>query len=234
MASVVSRAACEVEKDNMCTVCMDCIPEKNQCERPCGHMMCVSCDAAWRSRGKIEEIKMNHNCKKSKEKMSIYMTVSNCPSCRRKDSPYDYRSKLSMFHEIQFLTRTLYISGIRVPIPYQAPRLNDMEEAVTPPAPAPLLRRIDVFTPYIPTASSPVAAVAPVVTPVVTPVVAVAAPVAAELPPIPPSSQSTGICCLKVQRIGACYTTRTKLKCARCQRFLCRSCRGSGCVCQSL
>jgi hypothetical protein len=51
--------------------------------------------------------------------------------------------------------------------------------------------------------------------------------------PVAPSSQSTGICCHRAQRLGACYTTRTKLRCSLCNRFLCRSCRGSGCVCQS-
>jgi hypothetical protein len=224
MATVVSRAACEVEKDNMCTVCMDCILEKNQCERPCGHMMCAPCDAAWRSRGKIEEIKMQRKDKKGKEKISIYMTVSNCPSCRRKDSPHDYhsRSKVSLFHEIQMLTRTLHMSGIRVPIAYQASQLTELEEAVTP---VPLLRRIiDVFTPYIPPHVPPVP-VAPVPAPVPAPIISMS---------IPPPSQATGICCRRMQQIGECNTTRTKLRCGACQRFLCRSCRGDGCVCQSL
>jgi len=231
MASVMSRAACEVkkekekkEKDNMCTVCMDTILEKDQCERPCGHMMCATCDASWRSRGKIEEIKMQRTDKKSKEKISIYMTVSNCPSCRRKDSPYDYhtRTKVSMFHEIQFLTRTLYLSGIRVPIAYQPPQLNELEEAVTPPPP--LLRRIiDVFSPYIPPIAPPIApTIAPTIAPPIAPIISMS---------IPPLSQATGICCRRAQRNGDCHTTRTKLKCARCNRFLCRSCRGTGCVC---
>ena len=201
---------------------MECVSEKNQCVRPCGHMMCAPCDASWQSRGRIQEFKMQRKDKKSKEKISIYMTVSNCPSCRRKDVPHDYhgRSKVSMFHEIQFLTRTLYLSGV-VPMAYQPPQFTELEEVpvvtpvplmqrimdiLTPPAP-PVLRRADAFTPYIPPAQTPVA-----------------------LPPIPPSSQSTGICCHRMQRIGACHTTRTKLRCGACQRFLCRSCRAS-CVC---
>jgi len=227
MATVTSgvSAACaaakekeEKEKDNVCTVCMECIPEKNQCVRPCGHMMCAPCDAAWQSRGRIEEFKMQRKDKKSKEKIMVYMTVTNCPSCRRKDVPQDYhsRSKLSMFHEIQMLTRTLHLSGVRVPMVYQAPRFSELEEVpvVTPP---PVLRRlIDVFTPYVPPVpvAPPVAPVAPVIS-------------------IPPPSQAAGTCCRRMQQIGVCHTTRTKLRCAACQRFLCRSCRGSGCVCQS-
>jgi len=209
MATLVTGAA-EAKEDSTCTVCMDCVSEKNQCLRPCGHMICAPCDAAWQSRGRIQEFKMQRKDKKSNEKISIYMTVSSCPSCRRKDVPHDYhgRSKVSMIHEIQFLTRTLYLSGISAPFTYQPPAFSELEEVpvITTP-PVPIMQRImHVITPYIP----PVAV--------------------AGLPPVPPSSQTTGICCRRVQ-IGACYTTRTKLKCGRCNRFLCRSCRGSGCVC---
>jgi hypothetical protein len=223
MATLVAGPACvedvkEKEIDNTCTVCMECVPEKYHCVRPCGHMMCASCDAAWQSRGKIEEFKMQHKDKKG-DTMMVYMTVSNCPSCRRKDAPHDYRnrSKLSMMHEIQFLTRTLYLSGIRVPISYES-KFNEMDETsvITTP-PLPLIRRMDVFTPYVP----PVVRV-PVMPPAMT------------LPPVPPASHATGICCRRVQRVGECYTTRTKLRCSACTRFLCRSCRGGGCVCQSL
>ena len=158
------------------------------------------------------------------------MTVSSCPSCRRKDEPHDYhsRSKVSMFHEIQFLSRTLYLSGIRIPMTYVS-QFNEMTEAtvVTTPPP-PLLRRLtDVFSPYVP---------APAAAPVAAPVAAFASVsqnhVISGLPPVPPSFQTTGICCRRRQ--GMCHTTRTKLKCSACNRFLCRSCRGSGCVCHSL
>jgi hypothetical protein len=209
--------------DNTCTVCMECVSEKNQSRRPCGHMMCVSCDSTWRSRGKIEEIKMQRKDNKSKEKISIFMTVSNCPSCRRKDTPHDYhgRSKVSMFHEIQFLTRTLYMSGIHVSMMYTPPAINEMNEVAvvtTPPVvrrpdiftppPVPVLRRADAFSPYIPPVT-----VSPVSIPI-------------------PSANVSGTCCRRVQRLG-CYTTRTKLKCGDCNRFLCRSCRGTGCVCRT-
>ena len=231
MASVLSgsaTAACEIakekESDNMCTVCMECIPEKIQCKRPCGHMMCASCDVAWQSRGKIEEFKMQRKDKKSKENIMVYMTVSNCPSCRRKDAPHDYhgRSKVSMFHEIQMLTRTLYLSGIRAPMSY-ASKFNQMDEttAVTPPpppvhrpdifTPPPVLRRADAFDPYIPPM--------PPMPFINTPVFVFAT-----------TTQTSGICCRRVQ---GCNTTRTKLRCVSCQRVLCRSCRGTGCVCQS-
>jgi len=227
VSSAAAKEEKEIEIDNVCTVCMECIPEKNQCVRPCGHMMCAPCDAAWQSRGRIEEFKMQRKDKKSKEKIMVYMTVTNCPSCRRKDVPQDYhgRSKLSMFHEIQMLTRTLHLSGVRVPMVYQAPRFSELEEVpvVTPP---PLLRRIiNVFTPYIPPVPpAPVAPVPVAPVPVAAPVISLS---------IPPPSQATGTCCRRMQQVGVCYTTRTKLRCAACQRFLCRSCRGSGCVCQS-
>ena len=233
----------EKEKEDTCTVCMEITLEKNQCTRPCGHMMCATCDVAWQSRGKIQEFKMQRQDKKDKENIMVYMTVSSCPSCRRKDEPHDYRSrsKVSMFHEIQFLTRTLYLSGIRIPMTY-ASQFNEMNEAtvVTTPPP-PLLRRLtNVFSPYVPSApvASPVAApfAAPVAAPVAAPFAAVASVsqnhVISGLPPVPPSFQTTGICCRR--REGMCYTTRTKLKCSACNRFLCRSCRGSGCVCHSL
>jgi len=226
----------------MCTVCMESTTEKNQCTRPCGHMMCATCDAAWQSRGKIQEFKMQQKDKKHKENIMVYMTVSSCPSCRRKDEPHDYhsRSKVSMFHEIQFLSRTLYLSGIRIPMTY-ASQFNEMNEATVVTTPPPLLRRlfIDVFSPYVP---APVAApvAAPVSAPASVPAAAAAAAAASVsqnsfisgLPPVPPSFQTTGICCRRRQ--GQCYTTRTKLKCSACNRFLCRSCRGSGCVCHSL
>lgn len=227
MATLVSGAACvataAAEKDNTCTVCMDCIPEKNQCVRPCGHMMCAPCDASWQSRGRIQEFKMQRKDKKSKENIMVYMTVSNCPSCRRKDVPHDYhgRSKVSMFHEIQMLTRTLYLSGVVLPMAYQPPPFTEMEEVpvvVTPPPP-PLMQRImNVISPYIPPAPVPVLAQVPVLR------------VPAAMPPVP--SQTSGTCCRKVHRLG-CHTSRTKLRCGACNRFLCRSCRGTGCVCQS-
>jgi len=188
-----------------CTVCMDNIQEKNQCVRPCGHMMCVTCDAAWRSRGKIEEVKLK---KVNKEKFSVYITSSCCPMCRRKDEPKDYqtRSKDSLFHEIQFLTQTLYYYGIKNPMSYKPPQVT-----IETPAPLPQVHHV---TPYIPD---------DVFVPGVAPVAAVAAVA---------SSSASGTCCRKVHRLG-CYTTRTKLRCDACQRFLCRSCRGTGCVCQS-
>ena len=202
-----------------CTVCMDSIDMKNQCVRACGHMMCVLCDASWRSRGVIEEVKMK-KVNSTQEKFSVYITSSCCPMCRRKDEPKDYqsRSKDSLFHEIQFLTQTLYLCGVKTPILYKPPQ-------VTIETPVPHVQHV-VVTPYIP--DGPV--VAPVAMPVVAPVVAqVVAPVV----PIPPSSQATGICCRRVERLGECHTTRTKLRCDACQRFLCRSCR-HWCVCQFL
>jgi hypothetical protein len=224
MATVISGAASvmdveekEKEKENnTCTVCMESILEKNKCVRPCGHMMCAPCASAWQSRGRIQEFKMQH--KKNKENIMVYMTVSNCPMCRRKDEPHDYRSrsKTSMIHEIQFLTRTLYLSGIRVPMSYDSQFTEVDETAVVTTPPAPLLRRLDVFSPYVPPA----------------PVAPIAAPVTALHVPNPVTgfpSQSTGICCRR--RMGQCYTTRTKLRCTLCHRFLCRSCRGSGCIC---
>jgi hypothetical protein len=231
MATVnsVGTAACVEEKEKeeeTCTVCMECVPAKNKSVRPCGHMMCAPCDAAWRSRGKIKEFKMQRKDNKTKGTIMVYMTVSNCPSCRRIDEPHDYRgrSKTSMFHEIQFLTRTLYLSGIRIPMTY-ASQFNEMDEAavtVTPPpppvrrpdifTPPPVMRRlIDVFSPYVP--------------------LPVVAPVAPPLPAPPASLPTSGTCCRRRQ--GLCHTTRTKLRCGACNRFLCRSCRGSGCVCQS-
>jgi hypothetical protein len=233
MASVISvESACVMEKEEekekekekeeeTCSVCMDSTLKKNQCVRPCGHMMCAPCDAAWKSRGKIQEFKMQRTDKRGKENIMVYMTVSNCPSCRRKDEPHDYRgrSKVSMFHEIQFLTRTLYLSGIRMPMTY-ASQFNEMDEAavtVPPPVrrpdiftPPPVMRRVmDVFSPYVPAPVAPVASAASV----------------------PASAPTSGTCCRRRQ--GVCHTTRTKLRCGVCNRFLCRSCRGSGCVCQS-
>jgi hypothetical protein len=220
--------------DNTCTVCMECVSEKNQSRRPCGHMMCVSCDSVWRSRGKIEEIKMQRKDNKSKEKISIFMTVSNCPSCRRKDTPHDYhgRSKVSMFHEIQFLTRTLYMSGINVSMMY-TPAINEMNEVTvtTPPPvvrrpdiftppPVPVLRRANAFSPYIPAVT------------VINPPVVAHTPIESAFASLPSSAHVSGTCCRRVQRLG-CYTTRTKLKCGDCNRFLCRSCRGTGCVCRT-
>ena len=226
MATVISglSAVAETEKDNTCTVCMECVPEKKQCVRPCGHMMCAPCDASWQSRGRIQEFKMQRKDKKSAENIMVYMTVSNCPSCRRKDVPNDYhgRSKVSMFHEIQMLTRTLYLSGVVVPMAYEPPQYAELEQVpvtppvplmqrimniITPPAP-PVLRRADAFAPYIP----------------------LLVPAPPVLSQVPPSSQATGICSRRMQRLGACHTTRTKLRCTDCQRFLCRSCR-HWCVC---
>ena len=166
-----------------CAVCMECVPDENKSVRVCGHMMCVTCDASWRSRGKIEEIKITKN----KTNCSVYITVSGCPMCRRKDVPSDYmsRSKDSLFHEIQFLTKTLYNYGIKTP------SSTDVETVTTPHA---------LVTLYIP------------------------------LPA--PTHMASGICCRKVQGLG-CYTTKTKLRCGSCNRFLCRMCRGT-CVCQNL
>jgi hypothetical protein len=198
-----------------CSVCMDNIDEKNQCVRPCGHMMCVLCDASWRSRGVIEEVKMK-KVNSSQEKFSVYITSSCCPMCRRKDEPKDYqsRSKDSLFHEIQFLTQTLYYCGVKTPISYKPPQVT-----IETPAPLPHVQHA-VVTPYIPDAVQVVAPVAAqvaaqVVAPVVAPVV---------------SSSTSGTCCRKVHRLG-CHTSRTKLRCGACNRFLCRSCRGTGCVC---
>jgi hypothetical protein len=187
-----------------CSVCMDNIDEKNQCVRPCGHMMCVTCDASWRSRGKIEEVRLK-KVNSTTEKFSVYITSSCCPMCRRKDEPKDYqsRSKDSLFHEIQFLTQTLYYYGVKNPIVYKPPQ-------VTTPAPLPHVQHA-VVSPYIPDA---VQVVAPVVTQVAQVV----------------SSSTSGTCCRKVHRLG-CHTSRTKLRCGACNRFLCRSCRGTGCVC---
>ena len=179
--------------ETVCTVCMENILDEKQLVRPCGHMMCVECDASWRSRGKIEKI----NLIKSTKTISVYTTVSGCPSCRRKDVPSDYssRSKESLFHEIQMLSKTLHENGIKMPnayVPYDFKLLSQL--VVTPP---PKVASHPIVTPYIPPA---------------------------------PVTSSAGICCRKVQQLG-CYTTKTKLRCGRCNRFLCRSCRGTGCVC---
>jgi hypothetical protein len=207
-----------------CSVCMENINEKNQCVRPCGHMMCVTCDASWRSRGKIEEVRMK-KVNSTTEKFSVYITSSCCPMCRRKDEPKDYqsRSKESLFHEIQFLTQTLYYYGVKNPIVYKPPQVTET------PAPIPHVQHA-VVTPYIP--DGPVVqVVAPVVTQVAVQVAAqVSSQVAAQVAAPVVSSSTSGTCCRKVHRLG-CYTSRTKLRCGACNRFLCRSCRGTGCVC---
>ena len=217
------------EDEAECIVCMELVSEKKQCMRPCGHMMCLKCDAEWRCRGNIEKVKMV----KAKETFTMCITVTNCPMCRRKDQPEDYkrRSKESLYQELQLLSHTLILYGITKPAIYVPSSLNDVMDStryetpvdrarvpiarsqaalvsspVTSPV-APVLPQVILPQVILPQVSSPV------VTPVVTPV--------AGLP-------RAGSCC---NRQTGCTTVRTKLRCRNCYRLLCRSCQGS-CVCR--
>ena len=190
-----------------CVACMECIPESKQSSRPCGHMMCVLCDASWRSRGKVEEVKMKK--KGTSEKCSVFITVSSCPMCRRKDEPMDYmsRSKESLFQEIQFLTQTLFLYRIKGPMTCTQPIDMDTVAPVLTPVVAPVLT--------------------PVVAPVLTPV-APASVIRQLVTPVPHHTSanvpiSRGICS---RRPYGCTTVRTKLRCRNCNRMLCRDCRG--------
>jgi len=107
--------------DPTCSVCMECIADENRCIRSCGHMMCVPCDTQWRSRGKIEQVKLKN--RGTGETCSVFLTVSSCPCCRRDSDPADYmsRSKDSLFREIQFLTQTLVMYHVKNPIMTTSP-----------------------------------------------------------------------------------------------------------------
>ena len=201
-------SAISITGEYTCTVCMENIHEENRCVRPCGHMMCDMCDASWRSRGKIEEVTIKKKC-------SVFITVSGCPSCRRKDVPSDYesRSKDSLFHEIQFLTKTLYMCGIQTPMAYIPVEVAVLNTPIRAPVPPP-----DIVTPYIPEIQAP----APIV---LIRRASVQAPIS-----------SSGRCSrreLGPLVFNPCYTRKTKLRCDRCNRSLCRSCRGTGCICQN-
>ena len=190
----------EEKEDATCIVCMECVPASNQCQRACGHMMCVTCDTSWRARGKIEEVKMKQIGVQGV--CSVFVTVSGCPYCRRMDDPLDYKSRSndSLFREIQFLTQTLFLYRIKTPLMCTQPiALNAFEPFARP--------------------------VAPVAAQVAAPV---AAPVARQVAAQVATVSGTGRC---RRRPHGCTTSRTKLRCERCNQFLCRSCRGlCGCI----
>lgn len=186
-----------------CSVCMECIADENRCIRSCGHMMCVPCDIQWRSRGKIEEVKLKN--RGTGETCSVFLTVSSCPYCRRDSEPSDYmkRSKDSLFREIQFLTQTLFMHRIKNPIVNNPISFAELETIVN--------------------------SVAPVV---VTPIAAPRSVIRALVTP-PPHARGTrgasSIACSR--RSQGCTTVRTKLRCVNCMQLLCRACRNlCGCV----
>lgn len=122
-----------------CTVCMECIPLKNQSTRTCGHMMCAACDVTWRSRSFIVEKKCHKWNEEGKEEIfSVYMIDSECPSCRGKEpaGAYMERSKVSLVHEIQCLLATLHANKIKKLVGYNVVDIDHMDSAV-PPVPVP-------------------------------------------------------------------------------------------------
>jgi len=132
-----------------CTVCMECIPIKNQSTRTCGHMMCASCDVTWRSRSFIVEKKCQKWNDEGKEEIfSVYMIESECPSCRGKEtaSAYMERSKISLVHEIQCLLATLHTHKIKKLVGYNVVDIDHMDSVVVPRTaprtPTPVQRRL--------------------------------------------------------------------------------------------
>jgi hypothetical protein len=137
--SLKSSDCAPLDCTQQCTVCMECIPDKNQSKRTCGHMMCAVCDVTWRSRSFIVEKKCQKWNNEGKEEIfSVYMIESECPSCRGKEpaSAYMSRSKVSLVHEIQCLLATLYANRIRKLTGYNVVDIDHMDSTV-PPIPVP-------------------------------------------------------------------------------------------------
>jgi hypothetical protein len=100
------------QTNNSCPSCLVEIPQSQRVVLDCGHMACVSCDIAWRSKGKIETVIVKRG-----SGTSFFMLTSTCMICRDKNTPSSYfnRSKESLIQEIQMLSRTLYMSNVKTP-----------------------------------------------------------------------------------------------------------------------
>jgi len=237
-----------------CCVCVEVVASEKQTRRTCGHMMCVGCDAVWRSHGTI----MKDLCVTgTDEKFYAYYNSSKCPMCRAEEPAMSYmdRSKESLIHEIQMLSATIHRTCGGYPDAYTAIDLSSMGNKALP---SDLLARVagrtDQFVvplsvgvlsnppiwvvdavlreqyPFI-----PVRPAAPHRAPDIRRASGVATPVApprAAVPVVTPVTLSyapNATCIRRVQRRG-CETKRTKMRCDRCSAFLCRSCTGQ-CPC---
>ena len=207
------------EPSSDCPVCMIDIKSKHQVVRPCGHMMCVACDAHWRSHGKIVR-KTGEKTTDTGEKVSVSVFVleSSCPCCRGKEQANAYlgRSNESLIHEIQLLTATLYANNLS-PIPDTFIPKKVFEDATeTPEVVRPAPARIVSEDVYIPWGEAVMNALR-VLTPAVVPDVVPARPAA-------PSRSALGVCIRRRRNLG-CTTGQTRLRCSRCAVKLCRACR---------
>lgn len=207
-----------MEVNSDCTVCMVDTMRKHQVVRACGHMMCVACDAEWRSRGKIVR-KTGEKTTDTGEKVSVSVFVleSSCPCCRGKEQANAYlgRSRESLIHEIQLLSATLYANNQYVPIPYTFIPKKVFEDATETPAverDAPA--RIVSDDAYIPWGEALLNALR------IAPIAVTVAPAAVA----PQPRSSLGVCIRRRRNLG-CTTGQTRLRCPRCAVKLCRSCR---------
>jgi len=247
-------ASAATDGQNDCCVCSESIAIKDQSTRSCGHMMCVGCEANWRSRGTF--IRKEYVTKKG-EKFAAFESYSLCPLCRAPEpaTAYMSRSKESLIQEIQMLAATVHMKcGGRVD-PYTAIDISSMGNKPPPltratATPLELLYgalswRTYVEDPYLPllsAAQSPrpafaVSAPRPAFVtpaPVATPVHRAAGPVTVTpavrvQPGMEGRYVTVDTCIRRFKRLG-CTTARTKLRCPSCQYNLCRSCRGQ-CPC---
>ena len=222
------------EVNSECTVCMLDVKSKDQVVRSCGHMMCIECDAEWRSRGKIVR-KTGEKTTETGEKVrvSVFVLESSCPCCRGKEQANAYlgRSRESLIHEIQVLSATLYANNQYVPIPYTFIPKKVFENATeTPTVSHQVPVQIVTDDAYIPWGEAIFNAlrIAPVAAPVAPVVLTVSPPVAA--PIVIPAQRETGGMCIRRRRNLGCTTGQTRLRCPRCNVKLCRSCRNQ-CPC---
>ena len=256
MATLTQTSASAADNgQNDCCVCSESIAIKDQSTRSCGHMMCVGCEANWRSRGTF--IRKEYVTKKG-EKFAAFESHSLCPLCRAPEpaTAYMSRSKESLIQEIQMLAATVHTKcGGRVD-PYTAIDISSMGNK--PPVPTiatatPIEMLYGVLgwhqipeDPYLPLLSAPVPRFpvpAPVPRPPVTPapvhraprpIGAVAGPVmvtpAVRVQPGMEGRVVTADTCIRRFKRLDCTTARTKLRCPSCHYNLCRSCRGQ-CPC---
>jgi hypothetical protein len=208
-----------------CSVCMVDIKSKHQVVRSCGHMMCVACDAEWRSRGKIVRKTGEKTTETGKVSVSVFVLESSCPCCRGLEQADAYlgRSRESLIHEIQMLSATLYENNQYVPIPYTFIPKKVFECAKDTPI---IERQLpvrsvsdEVYIPFDLTGFIQRA---------VGPFIPQAPPQAPQAPP----QASLGVCIRRRRNLG-CTTRQTRILCPHCAAKLCRSCRGR-CPCTNV
>ena len=203
-----------------CSVCMIDINRKHQVVRQCGHMMCVACDAEWRSHGKI----VRKTGKKTTDtgetvSVSLFVLQSSCPYCRDLEQANAYlsRSRESLIHEIQLLSATLYANNHYVPNPYTFIPKKAFEDSVeTPIVHQSQPARIVSEDVYIPLGEVMMNTLMPSREVVTTQPVIFASPL-----------RVLGWC-IRRRRNLEC----TRLQCPQCDQKLCRMC-GEQCLCMN-